>query len=329
VTAKAIRCALGIALAGIFLGLFFRRLNLDELKAVFSASSGYWILAAVAAFVTGYAFRIERWRLMLNQENPSLQWRHCAGPLMASVAVNNLLPLRGGDFLRVFGFNQRLGMSVTVSVATLFVERLLDLLMIVVLLGFALSYFGMAVSHFFSIGGAFLIVMATVLLLVLLFPTFFKPWVIAMGKLTCRLSTTLGQKSLEEINKGFLSLEQMARRPVMAKLILWSALAWIAEGFVFWFAAIALPAILYPLAAWLALPIGTLATLIPSAPGYIGTFDFFTAEAMTVLGNKTTATTAYALLVHALLWLPPTLIGGFYLLLYPVRPHDQPREKGS
>jgi uncharacterized membrane protein YbhN (UPF0104 family) len=74
-----------------------------------------------------------------------------------------------------------------------------------------------------------------------------------------------------------------------------------------------------PQAAWLALPVGTLATLIPSAPGYAGTFDFFTAQAMALLGNPIAAATAYALLVHALLWLPATLVGGVLLLAYPRR----------
>jgi uncharacterized membrane protein YbhN (UPF0104 family) len=71
----------------------------------------------------------------------------------------------------------------------------------------------------------------------------------------------------------------------------------------------------------LALPVGTLATLIPSTPGYVGTFDYFTVRAMSVLGNSISASTAYALLVHILLWLPPTLIGGLYLLLNPIKKH--------
>ena len=60
----------------------------------------------------------------------------------------------------------------------------------------------------------------------------------------------------------------------MARLLLWSVLAWVTEGLVFWFAALALPSVDNHLAAWLAFPAGTLATAIPSAPGYMGTFDY-------------------------------------------------------
>jgi uncharacterized membrane protein YbhN (UPF0104 family) len=72
------------------------------------------------------------------------------------------------------------------------------------------------------------------------------------------------------------------------------------------------------------LPVGTLATVIPSTPGYAGTFDFFTARAMTASGNAAAAATAFALLVHVLLWLPPTIAGGIYLLLHPLARVEKP-----
>jgi len=68
----------------------------------------------------------------------------------------------------------------------------------------------------------------------------------------------------------------------------------------FWFAALALPSITAPFAGWLALPVGTFATLIPSTPGYIGTFDYFVVRAMTEFKNPKSAATVYALLMHAL-----------------------------
>ena len=105
----------------------------------------------------------------------------------------------------------------------------------------------------------------------------------------------------------------------MLKLLGWSALAWMFEGCVFWFAALALPSVTEPQGAWLALPVATFATLIPSTPGYVGTFDYFTAWAMIQFGNAPAPAAAAAFLVHTLLWLPPTILGGAYLLSHPVR----------
>ena len=65
-----------------------------------------------------------------------------------------------------------------------------------------------------------------------------------------------------------------------------------------------------------------LATTIPSAPGYIGTFD---APGIAVLGaygvNQATAA-GYTLTLHAALWFPITLLGAYYLAREGIRWSD-------
>ncbi len=323
-TAKQIfRFALGILLAILFIWLTARQINLDELKKAFVGTTTSWAIAGLIVFSVGYACRVERWRLMLNQDNPSLKWSHCAGPLLGSFAANNVLPFRAGDVLRAFAFNGRLGVSSGIVVATLFVERLLDLLMVLVLLGVALAIFGLDVSGFAGVGSIALIAIAIGILLLLLFPQLFAPVAIASGKFVACVAPKQGKKLLDEISKGLVTLVYLAKGDTMIRLVAWSLAAWLAEGCVFWFAALALSSIATPAAGWLALPVGTLATLIPSTPGYVGTFDYFTVRAMSALGNNTVVSTAYALLVHALLWLPPTLIGGLYLLLHPTKKQNK------
>lgn len=316
---KTLQLMLGISLAAFFLWLIFRQISFEEIKQAFAGASLIWIIAAMIAFAVGYTCRIERWRLMLQRDNPSLQWHSCAGPLLASFAANNVLPFRAGDVLRSFAFNQKLGTSSGVVIATLFVERLLDLLMVLVLLGAALAFFGLETNRFAGVGSAVLILGAIAILVVLFFPHFFTPLTLVIGRLVARVAPKFRHKLLDEINKSLTTLQHLAKGNTMIKLVSWSMVVWLAEGCVFWFGAMSLPSITAPLAAWLALPVGTLATLIPSTPGYVGTFDFFTVRAMTELGNALGAATACALLVHALLWLPPTLLGGLYLLLHPVK----------
>ena len=325
-TARKIgRLALGGGLAALFLWLILRQISLAEIKRAFDGASPVWIVAALAAFACGYSCRIERWRLMLERDNPSLQWRSCAGPLLAGFAANNVLPFRAGDVLRAFAFNQRLGTTSGVVVATLFVERLLDFLVMLALLGAALAFFGLDSNRLAGVGGVALIASALAILAVLLFPRLLTPAALATGRLLARITPTFGPKLLDELDKSLATLQHSAQGNAMIKLVSWSLMAWLAEGCVFWFAALALPSMLAPLAGWLALPVATLSTLIPGTPGYVGTFDFFTARAMTTLGNALGVATAYAFLVHVLLWLPPTLIGGLYLLLHPIKPREKPK----
>jgi hypothetical protein len=189
--------------------------------------------------------------------------------------------------------------------------------MVLLFLGVTLVLFDLDLNWFTGIGSAAFISIATIILLLLLIPQFFAPVAITLGKLLARTAPKREKKIIDGINKSFATFGHLAKGNIMTKLVAWTFAAWLAEGCVFWFAALALSSIENPTSGWLALPVGTLATLIPSAPGYFGTFDYFTIRAMTVLGNNLIASTAYAVLVHALLWLPPTLIGGIYLLLNP------------
>lgn len=312
------RLIFGAAIAIMFIWLIARQINFDELKQAFLGTTVAWVIAGLFAFAIGYVSRIERWRLMLSRDNPHLEWRNCAGPLLASFAANNTLPFRAGDVLRAFAFNDRLQVSSGTVLATLFVERLLDLLMVLVLLGGALAIFGLDAKSFAGVGSATLIAIAIGILLLLLYPAMFAPLARGTGRLVVRIAPKFGQNVNREITKIMTTLLHLSKGHMMIRLVTWSIAAWFAEGCVFWFTALALPSIGTPAAGWLALPVGTLATLIPSTPGYVGTFDYFTAQAMSSLNNNTAASTAYALLVHALLWFPPTIIGGVYLLLHPV-----------
>ena len=52
--------------------------------------------------------------------------------------------------------------------------------------------------------------------------------------------------------------------------------------------------------------------LIPSAPGYIGAFEFFSISALAIFAVEKSIALSYAIVLHAVLFVPITLIGVFY-----------------
>jgi uncharacterized protein (TIRG00374 family) len=311
------RAAFGLALTLLFLWLALRRISVEEIAATLSQARAGFVAAALLAFLLGYGCRIARWRAMLVAHNPALRWRDCAGPLFASVAANNLLPFRLGDIVRSFGFCRQLGVSQGVAVTTLFVERLLDLLMVLLFLAAALALFGG--GGLVSLGGIVPVASVAGLAGLLLFPAVFERIALHVTAALRRLLPGLGDGLAREIHRGAETIGHVSAPKTMARLLIWSLLAWSLEALVFWFCALALPAVRFPAGAWLAMPVGTLATVIPSSPGYIGTFDFFAAQALMRAGDTLAAGAAFAVLVHLLLWLAPTVLGGLYLASHPVK----------
>lgn len=315
---KIIKSLIGLCIAAVFIWLILRNVNVDEVRASLYQVDFFMLFLSLLVFLLGYACRIQRWRIMLLNDNNLISWKQCAGPLMSSVAANNVLPFRVGDIIRAFGFTERLNISVTTSLTTIVVERLLDMLMLLFALGLALLYFKVDSSTLLGVGGSGLLISAILIFMLLLFPTIFKWLVLHICRLLDLILPKLSRKVLKVSNNVFLSLEYTSKNEVMVKLIFWSILAWLFEGMVFLIIALALPGITHGIAAWLAFPIGTLSTLIPSTPGYIGTFDYFSSQSMIILGNSAVAATTFAFIVHFILWLPPTIIGGIYLLFNPV-----------
>ena len=312
---RYLKPVIGVALTIVFAWLVVRHVDVAEVAHQLRGVSSDWVMVAISELILGYTLRIARWRRMLAIDAPGVSWRACAGPFLASFALNNVLPLRAGDVLRTFAFRRQLGCAPTVVLATLLVERLLDLLMVLALLGVALLAFGLDANALANVGGMGLVLAALTILLLLLFPRVFVPLARAVVALLGRVAPSVAGKIGGEVDKLFATLGHLSNGRIMMQLLALSLAAWLAEGLVFWCAALALSYLAVPEAGWLALPVGTLATLIPSTPGYFGTFDFFVARAMTLAGNELVAATAYALLIHLLLWLPVTLAGGAYLLV--------------
>jgi len=314
---KYARLAVGVAVAALFLVLIFQQVNPGEIARILSATRWPWLAGALAAFVFGYICRIARWQVLLQPVNAAIRWRDCAGPFLASFALNNVLPFRAGDVVRAFAFNKRLGVGAGPVVATLLIERLLDLLAVLVSLAIALFLFAPqgALIGLRTWAPGLILLTSVLILALILMPGLFH-WPIRLGvKFLARFAPGLAQKIGDEAERAFAALAAYADWRALAAMLLWTLGAWLGEACVFVGAAFAIPELVQPLGAILALPLATLATLIPSTPGYVGTFDYFAVLALTQTGNGAAAATAFALLTHLLLWLPPTVIGGAYLLL--------------
>ena len=322
---RAAQLLLGLVLAGLCGWLILRDLDRAALAEALTAPDRRLLALAPVFLAAGYACRVARWRAMLATARPDIGMGRCAVPLLGSIAVNNLLPFRIGDVLRCVGFSRWLRLDPGTVTATVLVERLLDLLTVLVAFGFALLFLAPG-AWLVGTSGAALVALAGAALLLLLAP----------GLL--RLPMRLAEAALRRISAGaaaafsrfatplMLTLTTLARGRRMPVLIAWSIAAWSFEGAVYWAVAMALPAITVSAAAWLAMPAGTLATLLPSTPGHIGTFDYFAIKAAEALGNPHAAATAFAVLVHAVLYLSTTLAGSVCLLIWRLRaaPADAP-----
>lgn len=307
----------GLMVTILFLWLLFQQVEANQLRAAFSAITPSRLLLALLFLGLGYAFRILRWWWMLRKLDPAISLSACGWPFLTSIAVNNLLPFRAGDAFRVMGFRQQLEAPAMRLLASLVVERLLDLLTLLGLFYIGLQGVktGVMPEQFLALISWITVAAIMVLLGLLMLPQSIRRWVdwLASRPLCRRYAWSC---SLSGHTRHFLEVLHLLRSPrLILQLVLLSLLVWGFEGLMYMSIVRGAQVDTSAAAPWFALSTGTLATLLPSTPGYLGTFDYFAMLGLQGYGVNQTAATAFALQVHLVLWLPLTLVGLTYFLL--------------
>src|ERR1700690_3666117 len=94
---------------------------------------------AVALATLPFALRVPRCKLLLRRDDGGpIATQSLWNAIAIGFASNNVLPLRAGEFLRVAAINRLAPVSFAAALSSVAVERVLDALVVVTLLGLGL-----------------------------------------------------------------------------------------------------------------------------------------------------------------------------------------------
>ena len=264
---------------------------------VLSAHPGPLLFAVVGGFVL-MAFQALRWWTVMRSVLPGLRFGHAYRAILVGFFFNMLLPLRGGDLLRV----QYLGRRTGVSRAKLLGSELVD--------------------HFSDRWG-WVACFPLVCLLSLLLPAHERPppWLyrglaVMAGVVTAVALAVLAMRSrrwhhdaegrprgpawLRHLREGFAAADW--KRLLVVETVL-APLPWLWETLVILVASRAVDLALTPMQAFGALTAWNLATIIPS-PGNVGSFEASGTLALGWLGVPADRALAFVFLYHLAQVLP-------------------------
>ncbi|NUQ31039.1 MAG: flippase-like domain-containing protein [Acidobacteriaceae bacterium] len=309
----------GFLISGFFLWYTFRSVNYAGLRQV-RLVEPTWMLVAIVFLVAGYTLRSHRWWLMMRASSRA-KFSACARVLMTSFAANNIMPLRIGDFLRVFSYAGDLDSTAPVILSTVVLERVLDVFTLLLLFVATLGRNSTLISHKTQIVARVLLLGVSGAVLVLL---------LAAGKLKSPFKKLLNLLphpglvgKIEARLVSALDAIAIISLPVRLALLLESFILWACEGMIFVAVARALGIVSDWIGPWGALAFSNLSYLIPSSPGAVGTFEFTAKLAMVSHGAAETPAVVFALVVHVFILFTVTAAGGVMFLSHRARrgPH--------
>lgn len=271
----------------------------------------FYLVPAIVAYFAGVWLRTLRWRFLLRPVKPVAATRLFSVVVIGYMA-NDVLPARMGEFVRAYVLGQREGISKSTSLATIVLERVFD--------GLAMLTFLAAVALVFPFSSYLqnLAVLTTALFLVALGGAIFlafRPGVAqaAFARLLPLLPARLKAGSERIVVSGLGGLTAMRSRSTLLAAFLLSVGAWLCEAGMYMLVAMGFFGTLPFEAVLLSVAVANLGTMIPSSPGYVGTFDALAMFSLGLFGYGGETVLAYVAVLHMALIVPVTLLGFFYL----------------
>ena len=306
-----LRSILGSLISIAALGWVFSRVDFHGVGEAFRQVRWGWIPLLVFAYLTGFAIRGIRWRLMLRPIK-RISWFSSTSVVVIGYMANNVLPARLGEFARAYVLSERENVSKASALASIFVERVFDGLALVLILGVATSastFRPEYVTTICTVGYLAFIVFVTALIAVLL-ARLRRSWLESLVKMAVRFFPSgIGQRVLIISQSMLESVSFLRVDRTLPTFLLLSILVWLVEGSMFWLGLVACGIGFDPRVAYFTLAFVNFGLLMPSAPAYVGVFQAGTIVAFAAFGLPEEVALSYSILIHVLQFLPITLLG--------------------
>ena len=310
---------LGVLISILFIWLALRGLQLNQFWDAVKQANYWWLIPGITVYFVAVWVRAWRWHYLLGPIK-KIPTKNMFPITAIGYMGNNVYPARAGEVLRAVILKRKEGVSVSASLATIIVERIFDG---VVMLGFVFvnlpelakltgaSGFVGNIQEVAIIGTGVFLGALGIFLLAAMFPqTTAKVGLWSIERFTPR---RLHEKIISIMNK-FLDGLASLRSPFNVLMVFFtSVIIWLLETGKYWFVMHAFDFSVSFFALMLMNGIVNLATTIPSAPGYIGTFDAPGIAVLTAYGVDQATAAGYTLVLHVALWVPITLLGAYYL----------------
>lgn len=295
-------------------GIYYllEKISLADIGQAFSQVRLLFLGLSALSIMLTFFLKAWRWQLLLSSQTKTVPLAPLFWSMMLGMYVNNMLPfVRLGEIARIYALNYQTGTGKIQSLSTLFVEKVLEVVMlgltIIVLLPFFILPEIIQQTHpVFWLGGVG--IMALLVLYVLAYQS---EWVLQKVRQVSQFLPSVVSRRLPQIAASGLEGLKTLREQRLTLIILGSSI-------LIAFAYVLSPYFLFPafgirlgLAEATIIHVAvSLALAPPSTPGKIGVLDGVVAFLLVWFGLKDeTAVAAYTIVFHLVIILPQIIFG--------------------
>ncbi len=302
---------IGILMSALFIYLALRGINVEQLAESFASARYIYIFPVIGLVVLAHYLRSYRWGIIMQSLVTYDQRTLFVLSSIGFMAIG-ILPARLGEFARPYLVKQKSGVRMTATMATIVVERIFDVLALMLVLFAVLLKIPLPSAIFKPV--ITLLSVAFSAFLVLIFLAVKKEFSLNAIDRVLRALPARFAGPLKRVAHSFIEGLQML--PDIGKTIYVAALSvvvWIVlslSAYVLFFAFNFDLGIINAFALSVIIAVGV---MLPAAPGFVGTYHLACKLGLTQFAIPETEALAYAILLHFLQMIPVVGLGLIFL----------------
>jgi uncharacterized protein (TIRG00374 family) len=316
-----IRTVIVIGLAVGLVFLFLRNADLGRVWTSVTSARADLLLLSLLLNMSTFVVRAERWQYLLGPLGKT-RFSTVFRTTVIGFAASAVLPARAGEVIRPYLLARHEGLSAAAAFATILVERILDLVAVLLLMATFLIWFDpglesrdSAVFSAIRFGGLVMAPVAVAALLVMFFmaghPDRLHGWLMkAEAVLPARIA-----QAIARLAKTFAEGFAVVRRPErLIAALAWSIVIWATIAAGIWALSRGFNIAMPFTGAWLMLAPLVVGVAVPTPGGVGGFHEAYRIGATSFFGADNDAAVGAAIVLHAFSMLPVTIVGLLFIL---------------
>ena len=306
-----LKIIIGIAISFFFLFLAIRKIDVTQMKQAFSVANYWYIFPSIVIIFISHWFRSLRWKL-LTAPLKQMKAKDLFSSLLIGYSANTVLPAHLGEFLRAYTIGRKYNVAMPSVFATIVTERIIDILSLIaiMILAFLLFPFPTWVKNSGILLSSFTLGLLLLFLLsrkyqqniYRLFDFLFKPFKVEIKSRVTNLFASF-----------FDGVQPLKKTSDYLSVVILSCILWICYLGVFYISFYTFDLIqTYNLnftAAVVLLVITTISLVVPSSPGYIGTYHWLCQVSLELFSVPGSVGLSFAILLHLINFFPVFIVG--------------------
>lgn len=302
---------IGLIISGVCIYFASRGINFSEVGGSLRSANYVYIFPVLFIVIFTLYLRCYRWGIILESLVKYNQKKLFIIGSIGFMAVG-VLPARLGEFVRPYLIKQEKGIKMSSTMATIIVERVFDLLALMIVLFAVLLKISLPPEIFKA--GITMLAIAFFLFALLIFLAVKKDFSLNkidsfVGMLPHRLA-----KPLQHLAHSFI--EGLQILPDIKKILyvgFLSFLIWLTLGLSNYLLFFAFSFKLSIINAFAVLVIVALGVMLPAAPGFVGTYHYACVLGLTSFGIAKPEAFSYSVALHFLQMIPVIALGLLFL----------------